>query len=91
MLIPSKSLALKCRLPCFAVILTATALGHQASLKVSAIPHERPTELQRKCSLLGKYIESKIGMKFEFMPVTDYAATGEGLAASNLLRNRLMT
>ncbi|HEV2040911.1 MAG TPA: putative selenate ABC transporter substrate-binding protein, partial [Casimicrobiaceae bacterium] len=33
---------------------------------------------------LGKYLESQIGMKVEFTPVTDYAATVEGLAAKKL-------
>lgn len=56
----------------------------QNVLRVSAIPDEAPTELQRKFTPLGKYLESKIGMKVEFTPVTDYAATVEGLAAKKL-------
>lgn len=56
----------------------------QTTLKVSAIPDEAPTELQRKFAPLGKYLESKIGMPIEFIPVTDYAATVEGLAAKKL-------
>jgi phosphonate transport system substrate-binding protein len=56
----------------------------QSVLKVSAIPDEAPTELQRKFTPLGKYLESQIGMKVEFTPVTDYAATVEGLAAKKL-------
>ena len=56
----------------------------QTTLKVSAIPDESPTELQRKFTPLGKYLEAKIGMPLEFIPVTDYAATVEGLAAKKL-------
>jgi phosphonate transport system substrate-binding protein len=56
----------------------------QTTLKVSAIPDEAPTELQRKFAPLGKYLEAKIGMPLEFIPVTDYAATVEGLAAKKL-------
>lgn len=56
----------------------------QTALKVSAIPDEAPTELQRKFAPLGKYLESKIGMPVEFTPVTDYAATVEGLVAKKL-------
>src|SRR5574341_31692 len=56
----------------------------QTTLKVSAIPDESPTELQRKFVPLGKYLEAKIGMPVEFIPVTDYAATVEGLAARKL-------
>ena len=68
----------------FAVALTAATTFAQATLKVSAIPDENPTELQRKFTPLGKYLESKTGMKVEFIPVTDYAATVEGLAAGKL-------
>ena len=56
----------------------------QATLKVSAIPDEAPTELQRKFAPLGAYLEKEIGMKVEFIPVTDYAAVVEGLAAKKL-------
>jgi len=56
----------------------------QTTLKVSAIPDESPTELQRKFVPLGKYLEANIGMPVEFIPVTDYAATVEGLAARKL-------
>jgi len=48
-------------------------------LRVSAIPDEAPTELQRKFKPLGAYLEKKLGMKVEFIPVTDYAASVEGL------------
>ncbi|MEN9560162.1 MAG: hypothetical protein RLZZ502_1373, partial [Pseudomonadota bacterium] len=58
-------------------------LGAQ-TLKVSAIPDENPTELIRKFTPLGKYLESKTGLKVEFTPVNDYAATVEGLAAKKL-------
>ena len=64
--------------------LYATRSEAQTTLKVSAIPDESPTELQRKFAPLGKYLEAKIGMPVEFIPVTDYAATVEGLAARKL-------
>lgn len=53
-------------------------------LKVSAIPDESPTELQRKFAPLGKYLEKETGMKVEFVPVTDYAAVVEALASRRL-------
>src|SRR5919198_2589185 len=64
--------------------LHATRSEAQTTLKVSAIPDEAPTELQRKFAPLGKYLEANIGMPVEFIPVTDYAATVEGLAAKKL-------
>jgi phosphonate transport system substrate-binding protein len=51
----------------------------QQTLRVTAIPDESPTELARKFEPLGKYLESKLGMKVEFTPVTDYAAAVETL------------
>ena len=64
---------------------TAGNLAHaQQVLRVSAIPDEAPTELQRKFKPLGEYLEQKTGMKVEFTPVTDYAASVEGLLNNKL-------
>ena len=51
----------------------------QQVLRVTAIPDESPTELARKFAPLGQYLESKLGMKVEWTPVTDYAAAVETL------------
>ena len=67
-----------------ATVATAFAQTAQTTLKVSAIPDENPTELQRKFTPLGKYLEAKTGLKVEFIPVTDYAATVEGLAEKKI-------
>ncbi|NRR28788.1 putative selenate ABC transporter substrate-binding protein [Oxalobacteraceae bacterium] len=67
---------------CSAALLfgAATAQAQNAGvLRVSAIPDEAPTELQRKFKPLGEYLEKKTGMKVEFTPVTDYAASVEAL------------
>ena len=53
-------------------------------LRVSAIPDEAPTELQRKFKPLGAYLEQQLGMPVEFVPVSDYAAVVEALAADRL-------
>lgn len=65
----------------FAVPQSALAQG---VLRVSAIPDEAPTELQRKFKPLGEYLAKEIGMKVEFTPVTDYAAVVESLATKKL-------
>jgi phosphonate transport system substrate-binding protein len=71
-----------------AVAATAIALAGAAQaqqvLRVSAIPDEAPTELQRKFKPLGNYLEQKLGVKVEFVPVTDYAASVEGLVNNKL-------
>ena len=56
----------------------------QATLKVSAIPDEAPTELQRKFEPLGRYLEQRTGMKVQFIPVSDYAAVVQSLATGRL-------
>ncbi|WP_353094799.1 putative selenate ABC transporter substrate-binding protein [Methylibium sp.] len=63
------------------LVLGLAALGAQAQtvLRVTAIPDESPTELARKFAPLGQYLESKLGMKVEWTPVTDYAAAVETL------------
>ena len=53
-------------------------------LRVSAIPDEAPTELQRKFKPLGEYLSKATGLKVEFTPVTDYAASVEGLINKKL-------
>lgn len=57
----------------------ALAAQAQAVLRVTAIPDESPTELSRKFAPLGQYLESRLGMKVEWTPVTDYAAAVEAL------------
>ncbi|HEX8601837.1 MAG TPA: putative selenate ABC transporter substrate-binding protein [Pseudoduganella sp.] len=78
--------------PAFKRALGAFALGTllslsahaQQVLRVSAIPDEAPTELQRKFKPLGEYLSKKTGLKVEFTPVTDYAASVEGLVNNKL-------
>src|SRR3954447_8024968 len=53
-------------------------------LRVSAIPDEAPTELQRKFKPLGDYLKRETGLDVQFIPVTDYAAVVEGLATNKL-------
>ena len=65
-------------------VFLSTLAFAQPTLKVSAIPDEAPTELQRKFAPLGKYLEAEIGMKVEFTPVSDYAAVVEALASKKL-------
>jgi phosphonate transport system substrate-binding protein len=83
MLIPGRSRTLKTLLAIF-TLAWAGISGAQQTLKVSAIPDEAPTELLRKFAPLGNYLEGKTGMKVEFTPVTDYAATVEALAGKKV-------
>ena len=68
----------------FAAAASALAQVTPGVLKVSAIPDEAPTELQRKFKPLGDYLAKATGLKVEFTPVTDYAASVEGLVNKQL-------
>ena len=63
-----------------AVVMFGSLSHAQQVFKVTAIPDESPTELARKAQPLVKYLEKTLGMKVEFTPVTDYAASVEALA-----------
>jgi phosphonate transport system substrate-binding protein len=75
---PSISSAFKALVTSAIVAFSLNAQAQQV-LRVSAIPDEAPTELARKFEPLGKYLESRLGMKIEWTPVTDYAAAVETL------------
>jgi phosphonate transport system substrate-binding protein len=55
-----------------------------AILRVSAIPDEAPTELIRKYKPLAAYLEKEVGVKVKFIPLVNYAATVEALAAGKV-------
>lgn len=62
-----------------ALVAFGTLVQAQQVFRVTAIPDESPTELARKAGPLIKYLENQLGMKVEFIPVTDYAASVEAL------------
>jgi len=68
----------------FCCVFLSQQVHAQAVLRVSAIPDESPTELQRKFLPLGEYLSKETGMKVEFTPVTDYAAVVEALATNKI-------
>jgi phosphonate transport system substrate-binding protein len=65
-----KTFALITLLTCALSAVSLPAMAQQV-LRVTAIPDEAPTELARKAAPLMKYLETKLGMKVEFTPVTD--------------------
>jgi phosphonate transport system substrate-binding protein len=67
------------KLAAFALAFTAVASATAQTLKVTTIPEEAATEQVRKFGPITKYLESKMGMKVEFVPVNDYPAAVEAL------------
>jgi phosphonate transport system substrate-binding protein len=55
-----------------------------ATLRMSAIPDENPTELMRIYAPFAEYLQRELGIPVRFTPVVDYAATVEGMAANKL-------
>ena len=68
----------------FSIFSAQSAALAEGTLRVTAIPDESPTELQRKFKPLGVYLEKEIGMKVEFIPVSDYPASVEALVAKKV-------
>ncbi len=58
---------------------SVTVTQAQTVFRVTAIPDESPSELARKAAPLVAYLETQLGVKVQFVPVTDYAAAVESL------------
>ena len=71
--------ALSKALLCGALCAFGAVAQAQQVFRVTAIPDESPTELARKAAPLMKYLEARLGVKVEYTPVTDYAASVEAL------------
>ncbi len=65
-------------------VFVAWGVAAADTLRLSAIPDEDPQELLRKYRPFTDYIAREVGTKVTFIPVVDYAATVEGLAAGRL-------
>jgi len=74
----SPSRTFKALLTC-AVLAFGTLAHAQQVLRVTTIPEEAATEQIRKFTPLVAYLEKAMGMKVEFVPVSDYPAAVEAL------------
>jgi phosphate/phosphite/phosphonate ABC transporter binding protein len=54
------------------------------TLRVTGIPDENPTELARKYDPMVEYLEARLGTRVEYVPVTDYGAAVQALAAGKV-------
>jgi phosphonate transport system substrate-binding protein len=52
-----------------------------ATIRVTGIPDENPTELAREYAPMVDLLEAKLGVRVEYVPVTDYGAAVQGLVA----------
>jgi len=82
-MIKSKSIGLAFLL--FAgVIVSTSARAADNVVRVTGIPDENPTELQRKNRPLVDFLEEKLGKKVVYVPVIDYGAAVTALAAGKV-------
>jgi len=56
----------------------------QDVIRISGIPDENPTELQRKYQPMVDYLEKKLGAKVVYVPVIDYGAVVSALGAGKI-------
>ena len=56
----------------------------QTTIRVTGIPDENPTELQRKNAPLVEYLKQELGTEVTYVPVTDYGAAVQALAAGKI-------
>jgi phosphonate transport system substrate-binding protein len=63
---------------------TGAAFADSTVIRVTGIPDENPTELQRKYQPMVDYLEKKLGSKVQYVPVTDYGAAVAALAAGKV-------
>lgn len=74
---------LKCLLAMCLIVSSVSALG-EPKLRLSGIPDENPTELQRKFQPMVDRLQKDLGMKVEYVPVIDYGAAVSALAAGKI-------
>ena len=67
----------------YSFLLGSTALATEV-VRVTGIPDENPTELQRKNRPLVSYLEAELGAQVEYIPVTDYGAAVQALASGKV-------
>lgn len=75
---------MKTLLVLWAILPSLALAAARPKLRVSAIPDESPSNLQRKFAPLRDYLSREVGVDVKFIPVTDYPATVEGLASKHL-------
>lgn len=70
------------------IAIAASFIAHTAFaeevIRISGIPDENPTELQRKYQPMVDYLEKKLGAKVVYVPVIDYGAVVSALAAGKI-------
>lgn len=83
-MMPKKFLLAATALTAIAASLMAHSAYAQEVIRISGIPDENPTELQRKYQPMVDFLEKKLGAKVVYVPVIDYGAVVSALAAGKI-------
>jgi phosphonate transport system substrate-binding protein len=62
----------------------SSAATTKPTLRISGIPDENPTGLQRKYKPMVDYLSKALGAQIKYIPVTDYGAAVQALIAGHL-------
>lgn len=54
------------------------------TLRFSAIPHERSSAMTQQLTLVAEYLQEKLGIACEYVPVTDYAGAVEAFKLGDI-------
>jgi phosphonate transport system substrate-binding protein len=56
----------------------------KAVIRITGVPDENPTELQRKIRPMVNYLQKALGAEVKYIPVTDYGAAVQALVAGQI-------
>jgi phosphonate transport system substrate-binding protein len=71
-------------LACAAAGIFSHSAAAEQVIRITGIPDENPTELQRKYQPLVNHLEKKLGVKVSYVPVIDYGAAVSALSAGKI-------
>ena len=63
---------------------TSATKAPAAVLKFSAIPDQQKTELKEKFDALASYLSQELGVKFEYVPASDYKASVDAFKSGDI-------
>jgi len=58
--------------------------GASGTIRISGIPNENPTDIERSSQPVAAYLSTKLGAKVQYIPVTDYGAAVQALSSGKL-------
>lgn len=73
----------RCLLAVLLTVISGLAVAENV-IRLSGIPDENPTELQRKYQPMVEHLQRQLGVRVQYVPVIDYGAAVSALAAGKI-------